>query len=597
MRLYNERDSSRLSECFDEQKLQDDIDDDEKIFYDVFHEDVSRLVHSPAFRRLGRKHQLLPSEQSDFVRTRSSHSNEVAQIATLLVSHLNRRLKFQGYKFHVRSDLLVFSGLAHDIGHPPFGHLGEQVLNDKMLDAGGFEGNAQTLRILTKLEGRFSTRRVQQGDESEHFIWDKGYGINPALRSLASVLKYSEEIPINDIDPENRMFTGNVTKGFYSTERPIVEALANNVSRVVLDDIRQFKTVEAGIMDYADDIAYSIYDLEDSFKSGVLRPENIMGIRPELLEKIASDIRIKVAKKAKPHASKQEIEELADSYVEAIDAEQIQYLLIDFFQPIEISHQIKEQGKSYSNTANYLHWFNQYSMLCNNDQVRRAFTESYIKRCVFDSDIIVREDNLPLSTVYIPRDTFILIEILKRVNYYLVIRSNLIGSSEKKSEFVLNEIFDRLYLPGDEFFPRARQCSGYQLLPDEVRSELDYIFQSHRMYPRDIFERSDKDAERMQVSGEHDLRSLCEKAVYESTPSLRGYSMKQILSQRDAVVRSSASNAIYRTLGRTGNKVQQELLSAFGQRRIQMKRVICDYIANMTDRSATQFFDKYIYSE
>ena len=154
--------------------------DYDRVFRDAYHEDVARIVHSPSFRRLHRKRQLLPYEDSDFVRTRSSHSNEVAQIATSIGAHLNNQLQKKDVNERIKADLLVFSGLVHDLGHPPFGHLGEKVLNEKMLDSGGFEGNAQTLRIISKLERRFSTGNVDSSeDDIERFSGERRAGINP----------------------------------------------------------------------------------------------------------------------------------------------------------------------------------------------------------------------------------------------------------------------------------------------------------------------------------------------------------------------------------------------------------------------------------
>ncbi len=119
----------------------------------VWRVDFARLVHSPAFRRLQGKTQLFPGE-SDFFRNRLTHSLEVAQIAKSIALKLNyeyfRDATDEDHK--ISTDLVEFAALAHDLGHPPFGHNGEAALDECMRGIGGFEGNAQTLRILARLE-------------------------------------------------------------------------------------------------------------------------------------------------------------------------------------------------------------------------------------------------------------------------------------------------------------------------------------------------------------------------------------------------------------------------------------------------------------
>ncbi len=121
--------------------------EDEDEIRSPFERDRDRIIHSAAFRRLQGKTQLLGIGQSDFFRTRLTHSLEVAQIAKGIGLRISKK-----FDVSVDLDLLEAAGLAHDIGHPPFGHTGEETLHQLMDKYGGFEANAQNLRILASLE-------------------------------------------------------------------------------------------------------------------------------------------------------------------------------------------------------------------------------------------------------------------------------------------------------------------------------------------------------------------------------------------------------------------------------------------------------------
>ena len=133
---YTRADRSRLL-------AEEDEDVGQQAARDPFDRDYARVLHSASLRRLRNKAQLFPAAESDVFRTRLTHSFEVAQIAQALARRADCGLSL---------GLLNLAGLAHDIGHPPFGRNGEKALNEWMRDAGGFEGNAQTLRVLARLE-------------------------------------------------------------------------------------------------------------------------------------------------------------------------------------------------------------------------------------------------------------------------------------------------------------------------------------------------------------------------------------------------------------------------------------------------------------
>ena len=246
-----------------------------------FRRDYQKLLHSPCFRRLQGKTQLFPSEENDFYRTRLTHSLEVAQVAKSIAIRLNSTDPYFK-KHHVDTDLIEFAGLAHDIGHPPFGHNGEYILDTLMLDYRGFEGNAQTLRILPTIEQKATIEFPPVAPFAEG--QDIRRGLNLTYRSLASVLKYDRAIPENGDARRSADLASEPCKGYYSSEAPLVREIKK---RLGTRGVKRFKTIECSIMDVADDIAYSTYDIEDAFAAGFLTPISILAVADVEKEKIA----------------------------------------------------------------------------------------------------------------------------------------------------------------------------------------------------------------------------------------------------------------------------------------------------------------------
>jgi len=218
-----------------------------------FELDRDRIIHTSSFRRLQSKTQVFLSGEYDFYRTRLTHSIEVAQIGRSICARLQRTSDQLSEDYFIDPDLVEAACLAHDIGHPPFGHTGERTLHRLMRPYGGFEGNAQTLRILTKTI--FSHRQR---------------GMNPTRALMDGVLKYKTLFSADE-DAGNHFLYNEQGEdlAFVFDGRDFPQELKPGKER------NGFRSIECQVMDWADDTAYSLNDLVDGINAGFITLEKL----------------------------------------------------------------------------------------------------------------------------------------------------------------------------------------------------------------------------------------------------------------------------------------------------------------------------------
>lgn len=233
-----------------------------------FQIDRDRIIHSSEFRRLQGKTQVFLPGEYDFYRTRLTHSIEVAQIGRSICNYLvasNKDIFNENY--YLDSDLVESACLTHDLGHPPFGHAGERTLHKLMKPYGGFEGNAQTLRLITEIF--YKTEKERRG-------------LNPTRAFVDSVLKYKSLYGELD-DPENHFI--------YDNQQQYLDFTFNGkLSELNLtpgDELNTLRSIECQIMDWADDTAYAINDLVDSISGGFISIYKLLKWRESNLNNIS----------------------------------------------------------------------------------------------------------------------------------------------------------------------------------------------------------------------------------------------------------------------------------------------------------------------
>jgi dGTPase len=381
-----------------------------------------------------------------------SHSLEVAQIAKSIAIKINNQHQYFSEQ-NIDTDLVEFAGLAHDLGHPPFGHNGEAELDLQMLEYGGFEGNAQTLRILSRLEKKQTTQYPQFAENPLPVIdgVDCRLGLNLTYRSLASILKYDREIPKNAdarkrVNSEKKAF-----KGYGSLEHSLVTEIRRHVAGPNVEG--PIKTVECSIMDIADDIAYSTYDLEDAFKGGFLSPLSIIAMPDVQKAAIVTKVKSKIEESYSDLAAQERVFTLVE-YNATLRAIFADILNVDIANDTNETMDLAEFTAAVTSVIS-----SASDNLCRNGYFRTEFTSQLVGRFVRAVDVFEFNEEMPaLSKVRMGIGAFIAVEILKTVAFNAVIMSSRLKSAENRGRSIIDQIFTQL-----------KAEDGYLLMPEDWR--------------------------------------------------------------------------------------------------------------------------------
>ena len=301
-----------------------------------YQRDRDRIIHSTSFRRLKHKTQVFVNTEGDHYRTRLTHSMEVSQIARTLARYLN-----------LNEDLSETLSLSHDLGHTPFGHAGEEVLNECMMNHGGFDHNIQTLRIVTIIENKYY----------------KFLGLNLTIETLDGLVKHNG--PVKDLNFYEKILGKNIFK--------------NKIN------FNNSPSMEAQVAAISDDIAYNNHDLEDGLRAGLFTVEDFISLSfvSELAKKHIKNIK----KFKKEVIASQIVRELINLMVLDVinttnenlkkikprninDVYKVDHLIVDFSKNMKkLDHQIKDFLK--------LNMYNNKSVIVNTNKGKKIIYDLY----------------------------------------------------------------------------------------------------------------------------------------------------------------------------------------------------------------------------
>jgi dGTPase len=421
--------------------------------------DYARVVHSASFRRLQGKTQLIPIGENEFFRTRLTHSLEVADIAVRIAKQINAEHPY--FKRNpIDVDLVWTAGLCHDLGHPPFGHSGELELNQKMLPWGGFEGNAQTLRLIAKLENRID----EDGDIEA--VYSKPYGLDLTMRTIASVLKYNKEIRYPRVRSAKKGATKasqrvKLQKGYYSEEADVIADLR---ARGLADDPSRLPTIECQIMDIADDIAYSSYDLEDTMVAGLVNPLDFISADDALLETIAAVINRRMGSGPIPRPDARPVTGQDVLMVLTSTFDEMLKFIGEYYRVKLMSHRTVYVGRTYAESIAY----------AGNPVVRRRFLEKRIERSIRAISVDLNEERPAFSRLNMELGRQLENECLKQFNYFKVILSPRLQIAEYRSREIISYLFDVLIQEPEKFVSDVRK-PYFEVIRGDERGKARFV--------------------------------------------------------------------------------------------------------------------------
>ena len=359
-----------------------------------FERDRSRIIHSAAFHRLQAKTQVVTVGEGDFLRTRLTHSLEVAQIG-----------KGVALRLGADTDLVEAISLVHDIGHPPFGHAGEQELQSLMKPYGGFEANAQNIRVLTELE-------TKSNDYN---------GLNLTRAVIDGQMKYKDT------------FDGQLKKFIYCDDADVMVWASDDAEAVSSLSSKGAKSFECQIMDWADDVAYAVHDLEDSIHTGYISFASLQDDRRrgEVIDRVIS--------------------EFGDCSIDAVEVcNSFLAILRDRYPPFQGLDAIDGRQRQKANRK----------------QLASFLINRYIKATQRIESVTIPKGQLSYRywyRVYIPIQYKVEVTFIKKLIQRFVIESPQIRTLEEKGRYILGTLFCK-FMQGD---------NAKALLPEDWRERLD----------------------------------------------------------------------------------------------------------------------------
>lgn len=368
----------------------------------------------------------------------------------------------------IDSDLTEAAALCHDLGHPPFGHAGEAALNACMADFGGFEGNAQTLRLVTKLE----TAELKEGRAIGDVVGEaEKAGLNLTYRTIGSTIKYDNLIPCTQRIPEAQSpGPCKKEKGYYKQEEPLVRICKEKLG--ASSRLKVFPTLEGSVMDCADDIAYCLSDLDDCFKTRYLDPLMVASESSELLSRVA-----------------QEVSRTPE--IGLISSKDVLNILMDVFNEVFEGAEVREDSSAVESAIGV---YRRSASLVRHGWFRHAFRIKLLNLFLNGLTVEFNRQAPALSRVKFNARTLTKIEVLKKFLFKKVTSGPEIQVLQYQAHQIVSELFGALKDgKGRGIFPEARAeyIDSYRSSDGQKfhRAICDYIADMTDGYAVEIFGR------------------------------------------------------------------------------------------------------------